>query len=220
MCYRFTLTTPAREIASLFDLELPFELQPRYNIALTSNVAAVRLNADQVREFAWLRFGLIPRWTKDDKPAGFGNARSETVAEKPAFRDALKKRRCLVPADGFYEWEHAGKQKLPWHLRLTDGGPFAFAGIWESWTSPAGVAVDSVAILTTEPNRLLKPFHDRMPVILAKTAYERWLSAADVATLVDLYHPFDADAMVCFRVDPKMNAVRYNQPDCVTPISS
>jgi putative SOS response-associated peptidase YedK len=201
VCYRFTLTTPAKEIASLFDVELPFELSPRNNIALTTPIATVRLNTAGKREFTLMRFGLIPRWSKEAKPAGFGNARAETITEKPTFRDAFKKRRCLVPADGFYEWEHVGKEKLPWQFRMKDGKPFAFAGVWESWKNPTGDLIDSVAILTTLPNRICQPIHDRMPVMLARDAHQRWLSEMDAAGLTDLFTPFDAELMVSERVE-------------------
>lgn len=148
-----------------------------------------------------LRFGLIPRWSKEAKPAGFGNARSETVAEKPAFRDAVKKRRCLVPASGFYEWEHVDGEKLPWQFEMKDGKPFAFAGIWEAWTNSTGEVVESAAILTTVPNKLLSAFHDRMPVILANENHERWLSEPDVTKLKLLFAPFDPDGMKMSRVE-------------------
>jgi putative SOS response-associated peptidase YedK len=201
VCYRYSLIQPPRHLYDLFGVEFPADLQPRNNIALTTPVASVRLDATGDREVAMLRFGLIPRWSKEAKPAGFGNARSETVAEKPAFRDALKKRRCLVPADGFYEWEHIGGEKLPWQFSMADGKTFAFAGIWESWTNPAGVSVESLAILTTVPNRLVSPFHDRMPVILANDAYDRWLLSNDASTLMDLFAPFNPDLMTKSRVE-------------------
>lgn len=201
MCYRFTLTTPRQELADLFNTEFPTDLVVRNNIALTTPILGVRLNADAAREVAMLRFGLIPRWTKEVKPAGFGNARSETVAEKPAFRDALKKRRCLIPASGFYEWEHVDSEKLPWQFEMKDSQPFAFAGIWESWTSAAGEVIESTAILTTVPNKLLSQFHDRMPVILGNEAHERWLHATETAGLHELYAPFDPDRMKMSRVE-------------------
>ncbi len=206
MCYRFTLTTPRQELADLFNTEFSADLEPRNNIALTTPIATVRLNDSGAREAAMMRFGLIPRWSKEAKPAGFGNARSETVGEKPAFRDAFKKRRCLVPASGFYEWEHVDGEKLPWQFSMSDGKPFAFAGIWEAWTNPSGVAVQSVAILTTVPNRLLSAFHDRMPVMLANDAHERWLSEANPASLTDLFAPFNPDLMARMRVEFKRAA--------------
>jgi putative SOS response-associated peptidase YedK len=217
MCYRYSLATPRADLQQLFDLEPP-DLAPRFNIALTQPVPAVRL-ADGGRAWAEFRFGLIPRWTREDRPAGYGNARSETVAEKASFRDAFRKRRCLVPADGFFEWEAVGKQKLPWRLTLADGRPFAFAGIWETWTNPDGRAVDSLAILTTAANELLSGFHDRMPVIVDRPDHAAWLEAPaeDVAAML---RPYPPERMRAFRVDPRMNSPRYDAADCVTPLTA
>jgi putative SOS response-associated peptidase YedK len=215
MCYRYSLATPRADLQQLFDLEPP-ELGPRYNIALTQPVPAVRLT-DGTRSWSEFRFGLIPRWSREDRPAGYGNARSETVAEKASFRDAFRKRRCLVPADGFYEWETIGKQKLPWRLTLADGRPFAFAGIWETWINPEGRAIDSLAILTTDANELISGFHDRMPVIIDRPDHATWLEApfGEVGALL---RPFPAERMRAFRVDTRMNSPRHDAADCITPL--
>lgn len=215
MCYRYTLATPRADLEKLFGIEIP-ALPLRYNIALTQIVPAVRLDGD-ARVWGEYRFGLIPRWTRDEKPAGFGNARSETVAEKPSFRDAYRKRRCLVPADGFYEWETVGKQKLPWRLTLADGGPFAIAGIHETWTSPAGVEVATLALLTTAANSCLERFHDRMPVIVDPAQHDRWLRGP-AESLGELLVPYPAERMKVFRVDTRVNSPRYDAADCVMPL--
>ncbi len=219
MCYRFTRQTPAEDLADYFDTDEIPDAPPRFNIALSQPVLALR-PTPHGNQWANLKFGLIPRWSKDAKPAAFGNARSETVFEKPAFRDSVKTRRCLVPADGFYEWEEVDGKKLPWLFRLTDGGVFAFAGIWESWTNPQGEVIETCALLTGSPNELLARIHDRMPVILTKDNMMRWLDPAmlnrDNAN--EMFKPISTDRMRGVRVDPRMNNPRYEAPDCVTPI--
>src|SRR3954447_18100484 len=187
MCGRFTLRTPLTVLAEqfLFELgELPAETQvsPRYNVAPTQTVAAVRADSSGKRQLALLRWGLIPSWAKDAKIASsLINARSETLAEKPAFRTALARRRCLILADGFYEWKKEGKQKLPYYFQLAGGQPLAFAGLWDRWRGPEASgeeAVESCTIVTTTANELCGEFHDRMPVILRPTDYEVWLDPA------------------------------------------
>lgn len=215
MCYRYTLATPREDLITLFGIEPPL-LEPRYNIALTQAVPAVRL-VEGTRNWGMFRFGLIPRWSRDPKPAGFGNARGETVAEKPAFRDAFQKRRCLVAADGFYEWETVGKQKLPWRITLANGGPFAFAGIWETWTNPEGRAIDSLAILTAGAIEPIAHFHDRSPVILDREHHDRYLTApAD--SLTDLIAPYPAPRLRAFRVGTQVNRTGYRGADCIEPV--
>jgi len=176
MCGRFTLRAPASVVAeqfALFDVE-PFT--PRFNIAPSQSVAVVRITpaaAEATRELAWLRWGLVPSWA-DDPAIGnrLINARAETAHQKPAFRAAFRRRRCLVPADGFYERRRTGSGKQPYFFRLRDDRPFAFAGLWESWEGVDNSAVESCTLLTTEPNELMRPIHNRMPVILPAASYE------------------------------------------------
>lgn len=187
MCGRFTLKTPASLIAELFDVRIDpgLELRPRYNIAPTQPVAAVRTSPTAGdRELVLLRWGLIPSWAADMKiGASLINARSETVASKPAFRQAFRKRRCLIPADGFYEWQKqaagAGGKKQPFCTTLRDGRPFALAGLWERWArpgeTPGDVPLETCTILTTDANELQRSVHDRMPVILRPEDYAVWL---------------------------------------------
>lgn len=166
MCGRFTFQISPELLVEIFDLsELP-ALPCRYNIAPTQQIPVVRQYADGQNHLDFLRWGLIPSWTKD-KPSSnlMINARSETVSEKPAFKQSIRYRRCIVVASGFYEWKQKGKAKLPWYIRLKDGSPMVFAGLLDSWKSPDGEAIESVAILTTASNRLLAGLHDRMPVI-------------------------------------------------------
>jgi putative SOS response-associated peptidase YedK len=223
MCGRFTLRAPASQIAEQFALFDSAEFRARYNIAPTQDVAAVRVRPDVAagrRHLAWLRWGLIPSWAKD---AAIGNrminARAETVAEKPAFRTPLARRRCLVLADGFYEWQKAGTKKQPYFIRMADERPFAFAGLWESWEGPDHALVESCTIITTEANALVRPVHDRMPVILARDDYERWLDPAvrDAAALVPLLRPYPAEAMSATPVSAFVNSPAHDGPQCIEP---
>src|ERR1700676_4923775 len=173
MCGRFFILASPGELADLFQLAGVPDLAPRYNIAPTQPVAVVRA-ADQARELVRLRWGLIPSWSKDAKMAQI-NARSEPAAGKPMFRTAFRKRRCLIPASGFYEWKATGgKKKQPFCIRLADDKPFAFAGLWDRWEGPDG-PVESCCILTTDANELVRPIHDRMPVILDPRYFDQWL---------------------------------------------
>jgi putative SOS response-associated peptidase YedK len=222
MCGRFTLRTPLTVLAEqfLFDLsKLPADVlaRPRFNIAPTQEIAAVRQPAaGPPRELALLHWGLIPSWAKDMKMASsMINARSETIAEKPAFRTALARRRCLILSDGFYEWKKEGKQKLPYYFQLADGRPFAFAGLWERWRGgpnagiDAGPPVESATIITTTANELCKPYHDRMPVILHPSDYELWLNPEVTDTReLPLLSPLPACEMQSRPVNPRVNNVR------------
>jgi putative SOS response-associated peptidase YedK len=224
MCGRFTNKLTWRELHDLADL-MPSgpplsNLQPRYNIAPTQSVFAVRLMPEG-RTISNLHWGLIPSWAKDKKIAySTINARAETVAEKPAFRSAFAKRRCLIAADGFYEWQKApdGK-KLPWLYSLKDDSGFCFAGLWETWKAPDGVAVESCTIVTTTPNALTAKVHDRMPVILDPSVYGMWLDPeAPAPLLLELLRPFDAERMQAARVSTYVNKATNEGPDCVKPI--
>ena len=216
MCGRFTMATPGAVIAEVFGLNTVPELAPRYNIAPTQDVAAVR-NEAAGRTCVLLRWGLIPGWAGD---AAIGNrlinARAETLAEKPAFRAALRSRRCLVLADGFYEWQRLGGRKQPHLVRFRDGRPFAFAGLWESWHGEGEQAVESCTIVTTAANAVVAPIHDRMPVILDEAGITAWLDAGirEPAALTGLLAPSPADAMEAFPVGTLVNNPANDVPQC------
>ncbi len=180
MCGRYTITSAPEAIRALFHYPEQPNFPPRYNVAPTQPIPIVRL-VEGKRQFALVRWGLLPSWVKDPKNfALLINARGESVADKPAFRSAMKRRRCLIPADGFYEWKAVSGRKAPYFVRLKSGAPMAFAGLWETWTGPNGEELESAAIVTTEANRTLAPIHSRMPVILAPEAFDLWLNTADV----------------------------------------
>ncbi len=211
MCGRFTLLPSGKDIASLFALDDVPDWTPRYNIAPTQKVLAV-LNKSP-RRASLMRWGLVPVWASDKGPPLI-NARAETAAEKPTFRDALKKRRCLVPADGFYEWKADGREKTPHHFTLAGGGLFAIAGVWE----PRGLMPEeagSVALLTTAANELVAPCHDRMPVILPPEAWAAWLGEATPDAVAAMLRPFPAEAMSTLAVGKAVGSVRSEGPACV-----
>ncbi len=188
-----------------------------YNVAPQSVQPVVRLGRDDAEpEFALLRWGLVPFWAKDAK-IGYStiNARSEEAANKPAFRDALRKRRCLVPADAFYEWERSDpKNKKPFAFALKSGEPYAFAGLWESWRPKEGEALESFTILTTDANEILEPVHSRMPVILEPKDYKRWMEPASPERLpVDLLRPFPTERMTAWPVSERVGNVRNNDAE-------
>jgi len=227
MCGRFTLTVDAAELQDAFPgLQLPEDepqLVPRYNIAPMQPVAAI-LNGETLR-LRHLRWGLIPFWAQDAQTgARLINARAETLADKPSFRTAFRRRRCLIPADGFYEWQRLSSgRKQPVYVRLQSGGVFAFAGLCESWSPPGGGPADtlySCAIITTEPNELLQPIHNRMPVILPSSSHEAWLALGDVApsALQPMLRPYPAAEMNAYAVGRTVNNPRNDSPDCVRPL--
>lgn len=219
MCGRFTITLQAEEVQAFLQLgEMPPDWQPRYNIAPQQPVAAV-LNAAE-RHVEWLRWGLIPSWAKDPTiAANLINARAETLAEKPAFRSALSRRRCLILADGFYEWQKpsAGRGPTrPYYFTLANRRPFALAGLWESWQPPEGSQpVRTCTIITTSANALVEPVHPRMPVILTDEALWQWLS--DPAATPRLLTPFPAGEMVAHPVSRLVNAPGSDRPEMIEP---
>jgi putative SOS response-associated peptidase YedK len=223
MCGRFTLTVDPDELLKAFaGITLPAEgsLTPRYNIAPTQTVAVVPNNGRNTIEF--FRWGLIPSWAKDPAIGNrMINARAETLAEKPAFRSAFKNRRCLIPADGFYEWrkDPGGKSKTPMYVRLKSGEPFAFAGLWEAWRSPDDETILSCTIITTTPNALVEKIHDRMPVILKPDAAKRWLDPAEQepVKLMNLLKPYPASQMTAYAVSKLVNKPQVDSPECVIP---
>lgn len=215
MCGRFTLTRPAREVADHFGLADAPPLSPRYNVAPTQQVFAVR-GGPAGAAGVMLRWGLLPPWAKDLRDGvRMLNARAETVADKPAFRAAFRRRRCLIAADGCYEWESVGGKKRPVHFRLRDGGVFALAGLWEAWQGPAG-PVESCAVLTTRANELVAAVHDRMPVIVARERYAAWLAAETPAEeLAPLLGPWPAEGMLAVAVGAYVNNARHEGPQCL-----
>ena len=217
MCGRYRLTR-AEKMAQKFDAEFPGELRPRYNIAPTQQVPVVR-RTDSGRMISSMRWGLIPSWATDVSSAQI-NARSETVLEKPAFKECFERRRCLIPGDGFYEWRRRVNTKQPFHFGLKDESLFAFAGIWDGWKTPDGQVVDSCAILTTTPNELLRDVHDRMPAILSERDYAAWLDArpADSHRLTDLLIPFEAELMRRYPVSTLINYAENDVPACAVEV--
>lgn len=222
MCGRFTLFEPDRILSREFGVSGFPPTSPRYNISPSQPVAAVRVGPEGTgRELALLRWGLVPSWAKDP---GIGNrlinARAETVREKPSFRDAFKRHRCLVPASGFYEWQRQDRGKQPHYVRRRDGRPFAFAGLWDRWENPDGGAVETCAILTTTANAVLAPIHDRMPVILPPGEFSRWLdpSLRDPDSLAPLLVPFPPEELLAFPVSPRVNIPSVDDEGCIAPL--
>lgn len=221
MCGRFTLRTSPSEISRLFEVAVQ-DLAPRYNIAPTQSIAAIRVAPDaQLREFTKLHWGLIPSGAKDRK-IGYStiNARAETVDSKPSFRSSFKKRRCLILADRFFEWQKSDdKKKQPFHIHMKGNRPFAFAGLWERWKGD-GEELESCTIIVTEGNDLMKPIHDRMPVILDPTNYDFWLDPEvdDVTQLRELLHPYSGDDLEAEPVSTLVNSPKNDLAACVTPV--
>jgi putative SOS response-associated peptidase YedK len=198
------------------------EWNPRYNVAPTQTVPVIRQNPKEpVRELSLMRWGLVPSWAKDSSVAAMMiNARSETASTKPAFRDALKSRRCLIPADAFYEWQKTGKAKQPYCFEVDEGELFAFAGIWDRWKDPSGNALETCSILTTSPNAVTSPVHDRMPVILDPDSYDLWLDPGmkDVSAVSELLKPCDARLMRCYTISTRINYVANDDEECSAPV--
>lgn len=211
MCSRYSLTAPPEAIAKLFGVHIAEGFPPRYNIAPTQPVGIVRNDIKGRPEFALVRWGLIPSWVKD--PRGFStliNARSEGAAEKPSFRGGLRHRRCLVPADGFYEWTGPRGAKRPYLVRMKDHGAFALAGLADHWLGADGSELETMAILTTEANTEMAPIHDRMPVIVAPGDYARWLDCkpGTAEVILDLLTPLPPGSLVIDEVDRAVNDPR------------
>jgi putative SOS response-associated peptidase YedK len=220
MCGRFTLTATPEALHQAFPLFEGLDGPPQYNIAPSQNVLAVRLGSEGRPEAVRLRWGLVPSWA-DDPKIGYRliNARIETVRTKPAFRSAVKKRHCLVLADGFYEWQKTAGGKQPYHIRLRDGRPFAFAGLWEHWHREEQ-AIDSCTILTTEANATVRPVHDRMPFILDGGDLECWLDPARGAEVLQTLRPCPAEALTAIAVGTHVNSPRNNDPACLEPVAA
>ncbi len=218
MCGRYVITSAPEAIRALFRYPERPNFPPRYNVAPTQPVPIVRLMEGE-RHFALVRWGLIPAWVRD--PKGFAlliNARGESIHEKPAFRNAMKRRRCLFPADGFYEWKIEAGRRRAFHLRRSGGGPLAFAGLWETWIGPNGEELDTAAIVTTQANREMAAVHHRAPVILPPEQFGLWLDdRADVRAATALIGPAPDDSMEVYEVSPAVNKVANDSPDLVGP---
>lgn len=217
MCGRFTRSQSVQVIAEEFRVEqVSGDLGPSYNVAPTQKVAVII--TDGARQLVPVQWGLVPSWAKDPSVGSkMINARAETVAEKASYRNAFKRRRCLVVADGFYEWQKAGDAKRPIYIRLKSGKPFGFAGLYEVWKSPEGKELTTCAIITTEANELMKPIHERMPVIIPAERRDEWLDAATEGKdrLLDMLRPYPADEMEAYPVSRRVNSPRNNSPECI-----
>jgi len=217
MCGRFILTSPGKDLAEHFGLLSEPEISPRFNIAPTQEVATIKLAPDaNGKRLAYLKWGLVPFWAKDTSiGSSLINARCETLSQKPAFRAAFKRRRLLIPANGFYEWMKVKDRKQPYLIQLADRSLFAFAGLWDHWEGLENVVLESCTIITTESNDLLRPIHDRMPVIISRNDYDSWLNLK--VSGQELCQPYPSSEMICFPVNPKVNRSSYEQPDCIEP---
>src|SRR5262245_52592572 len=225
MCGRFTHRLTWQQVRDLYGLTDPrqaeVDLKPRYNVAPTDVMPVCRLNRSGQREIAMLKWGLIPYWA-DDPKIGYRtiNARAETVATAPAFREAFKRRRCLVPASGFYEWRKLDNgDRQPYLIQMRDGSPFSFAGLWERWTK-GEAPIETFTIITGEPNSLAAELHDRMPVILERDDYGAWLTARDTAIPQAMLQPFPAQLMASFPVSKRVNSPKNDDADLIVPIAA
>ncbi len=223
MCGRYTHLLTWAQLCRLLGLtSAPMDLSPRYNIAPTQLAPVARQRPDGGRSLDMLRWGLVPSWASDPKIGNtMINARGETVATKPAFRTAFKRRRCIVPASGFYEWDKVagGKIKQPYYITASDSGPLMLAGLWESWTSPEGEIVRSYTIITTSPNEMMAKIHDRMPVILDEADFDRWLDP-EREDASELIRSYPAELMLATPVSTLVNSPRNEDPSCIQPLDT
>jgi putative SOS response-associated peptidase YedK len=222
MCGRYVIISSPAAIRALFGYPEQPNFPPRYNIAPTQPVPIVRL-AEGRRSFALVRWGLIPAWAKD--PRTFTlliNARGEAVIDKPAFRNAMRRRRCLFPADGFYEWRQEGKVRRPFFVRPRAGGPIAFAGLWEAWMGPNGEEMETAAIVTTKANRALAAIHERMPVIVPPDAFDFWLDGGkvDAETASAIIAPAPEPLLEAYAISPAVNHVTNDSPELLVPLAA
>jgi putative SOS response-associated peptidase YedK len=219
MCGRYRLSRRKQVIEEYFDTgDWQDDWSPRYNVAPTQPVPVIRQNPKEpARELSLMKWGLVPHWAKDSSvAASMINARSETATTKPGFRDPLKFRRCLIPADGFYEWKRMGASKQPYCIEVNNGELFAFAGLWDGWRDPSGEWTRTCSILTTTPNAVTSYVHDRMPVILAPDSYDLWLDPGmqDVAAISELLKPYDARLMRRYPISSRINHVANDDEEC------
>jgi len=219
MCGRFTITKP-EAIKVEFNLREEIDYPPRFNIAPSQTIPIIKQDKHGFYRAALVRWGLIPFWAKDEK-IGYKmiNARAETLAEKPAFREAYKKRRCLIPADGFFEWQRTDGSKQPYYIRLKNRGLFTFAGLWEEWKNPDGVVVESTTIITTTSNGIIAKLHDRMPLIVPPSRRGTWLNpVADPIHDLNFVQPFDPFKIVAHPVSRMVNDAKHDAPGCIVTI--
>lgn len=220
MCGRYALKTPASELVARFGLDESEDFPARYNISPGTDIPVIRQSPEGKRVLHQLRWGLVPHWAKDRAiGARLNNARGETVADKPSFRDAFKRRRCLVPADGFYEWKTEGRSKHPYYFSMRAGEAFALGAIWESWRAPDGDIIRTCCLITTGANEIMVPVHDRMPVIVASEQYEAWLSAPP-AEAFELVKPFRAEAMQAWPVSKRVSRSAEEGADLIEPLAT
>ncbi|WP_409341059.1 SOS response-associated peptidase [Paenibacillus sp. MBLB4367] len=223
MCGRFTIVVSWDELMLRFMLEQvapPFH-RPQYNVAPSQMIMAI-INDGEKNRLGELKWGLIPNWAKEEKIGNqMLNARAETIAQKPAFRTPLEKKRCLIPADGFYEWKRSGSGKQPMRITLKSGSLFAMAGLYETWLAPDGRKISSCTIITTTPNELVKDIHDRMPVILRPEDEAMWLNreVREPSRLLPLLQPYPAEDMHAYPVSPIVGNVKNDSPACMEPVA-
>ena len=222
MCGRYSLTKTPNDIAGRLDVTLPAEgVRVRYNVAPGQWVCAFRIGTGQSCEITSMKWGLIPSWSKDPSIANrLINARSESVDTKSSFKAAWKRRRCLIPADGFYEWKKIGRKKQPYRFLLNDESVFAFGGLWETWGASDGSEVDTLTILTTRPNSMVAEIHDRMPVIIEPEHYREWLLAPDGDSLKDLLVPINPTRMRVYAVEPTVNSPSSDTKSSIEPLNA
>ena len=222
MCGRYTLTADAKAIQQAFDLDnITANLQPRYNIAPSQSVAVI--SNQNPKELTYMKWGFVPSWSQDPATGNkMINARSETAAEKPAFRSAFKRRRCLIPADGFFEWTTQDKKRVPMYIHLEDHAVFGFAGLWDVWQGPDGSELQTCTILTTEPNDLIRPLHHRMAVILDPDTYDLWLSPDELPAdmLMPLMTAYPSEKMRVYEVSTQVNRPANDNPSVIEPFNS
>ena len=220
MCGRYCISSAPQAIRRLFRYPERPNFPPRWNVAPTQPVPIVRMEQGE-RHFALVRWGFLPSWVKDPKKFSLlFNARSESISERPAFRNAMRRRRCLFPADGFYEWKEEGGRRRAYHVRLKGGGPMALAGLWETWTGPNGEELDTAVIITTKANRTLAAVHDRAPAVVAPEHFDAWLNVEDERMASALLKPAPEDSLEIYEVSPAVNKVANDTPELVEPLSA
>lgn len=218
MCGRYALNATPAALVTRMGLDESAEFGPRFNIPPGTDIPVIRQSPEGKRILHLLRWGLVPHWSKDPAiGAKLNNARGETVAEKPSFRDAFRRRRCLIPASGFYEWKQEGKIKQPYYISLKSGEPFAMGGLWESWKTPDGSILRTACVITTGPNAVMAPIHDRMPVIIAPEQWQAWLSAP-METIAPLVAPCDASLMQAWPVVRRVSKTQDDDANLIEPI--
>jgi putative SOS response-associated peptidase YedK len=219
MCARITRTTTAAEMVDLFGFGTELDLPPRYNVAPSQLVPVVRADGRGGRELVPMKWGFVPHWAQDPNSGPTPiNARAETVAHKPPFDHAFREKRCLIPADGFFEWAKEGTRKVAHHFRLRGGGPMAFAGVWDVWRAEGRPPLATCAIITVAANDLVRPFHDRMPAVISPDNFDRWMGFdTPVSEVLGALAPLPAERLEVVRVGPAVNKVANDSPDCVAP---